>query len=129
MKLKGLNLYSIFKLPNLSKYNKEFLDVTIGKLTKSYDFKPKDLNGIKMKNLFVKPLEIMKSKLERRLESLSSLNPANKYIKLSANQNSFIKDCKRWLEKAIHTDIIVADESFTKEFKLTESGDIYKGEK
>ena len=101
---------------------------TIGKLTKSYDLKIKDIQGVKMKNLFIKPLDIMKSKLEKRLNAINMLIPTNKYIKLSGNQSTFIKECRKWLEKAINTDIIVADESFINEFNLTESGDIYKGD-
>ena len=128
IQIRDLNLSRVFKLPSLSKYNKDFLDVTIGKLTKSYDFKAKDINGTKMENLFINSLDTLKSKLTKRLDALNVLVPGNKFIKLSGNQTSFLKECKRWLEKAISSDAIISDDSFINEFKLTESGDIYRGE-
>ena len=118
----------IFKLPNLVEQKDDILDIKINKLVRSINSKSQDCQGTDMKNLFLSPVDIVKSKLEKRLKALECLSPINKHIKLSSNQSSFMRELKLWLEKAINTDFIIFDTEFINEFKLTESGDIYKGE-
>ena len=125
---KNLDNFWVFKLPSLQDKKEDILDIRIGKLVRLDNSKSQDFHESSMKNLFMNPIDIVKSRLEKRLKKLDRLSPLNKFIKLSSNQCSFMRELKRWLEKAINTDFIIFDEGFVNEYKLTESGDIYKGE-
>lgn len=92
-----------------------------------------------MKNLFQHPASMVKTKLKKRLAALKSLSSLNNNAQVSANQKTFMKECSNWLEKIItnygklkqyltFSLLDLKDKSLFNEFRLTESGDIFKGE-
>jgi hypothetical protein len=101
-------------------------DIAITDMTfDPYDIES-DEEGIELKNLFTKPTVFVKSKLEKRLKCIEKLKPAHKHIKLPKNLALFLRDCAIWLEKAVNNEEI-DEKELLKEFKLSESGDIFRG--
>ena len=115
------------KLPKIGSCDKDTLDIKINNLVKVQGVVT-DYSLHDSKYSFQKSNSLMQEKFEERLEDLRDLVPENKQIKLSTNQKSFILECGKWLQKAIENPGCFNDEAFIKQFKITESGDIYKGE-
>ena len=83
---------------------------------------------ITFNDLFWNSLDSMKSKLKVRLNGLKKIKPANESIELPTKFRTFLFDAIRWIESAIEAKEDINENEFFKEFKLSESGDIFKGE-
>ena len=63
-----------------------------------------------------------------RLNGLKKIKPARENIELPTKFRSFLFDAIRWIETALESKEEINEADFFKEFKLSESGDIFKGE-
>lgn len=126
----------------LNSHSKEILDITIARLTQSPTTAHQEQarsrtsqlgsvlclkykTGLEKAN---RSVAVMKGKFEERLSALGEVKAVNSKIKLSSNQKTFLRECSRWLQKGMDNQRFFNDDNYIKEFKLTESNDIFKGE-
>ena len=95
-------------------------------MTKSSS-KYEDIIGVDLKDLFDKFPIVIISKLQKRLEWIKEIKPANNKIKLYPKLKFFHIEWMTWLKRAIQSKGIYND-TFLQELKFTEGGDIFKGE-
>lgn len=80
------------------------------------------------KNLFSNPQEEIKRKLKLRLSDIRNIKPANNSINLPARLKSFLFEATQWLSGAANSTDDLNELDFFKDIKLSESGDIFKGD-
>jgi hypothetical protein len=115
----------------LNSYSQDVLDITIDRLTKSsLDHRNYQQKGTEKlpEKVINNSAKTMKLKFEKRLVEISIVQPASDKIKLSPNQDQFLKDCKKWLQKGINEPKYFDDDTFMAEFRWTETDDIFKGQ-
>ncbi|CAI2384134.1 unnamed protein product [Moneuplotes crassus] len=118
------------KLPKLEKSSEDILEDRINSLTRCFS-KESSKNEPKIFLKRGKSMDqnvIMMRKFAQRYEELLALKPATKKIKLSPNQKQFIRDCKKWLKRALQDPNLLQKEDFVDEFKWTQTDDIFKGQ-
>jgi hypothetical protein len=87
------------------------------------------VKDIKFKNLFDQSQEEIKMKLQTRLDGITNIKPSHININLPAKFSAFIAEVTIWLRNAINQGEAINKKEFLKEFKLTESGEIFQSEK
>ena len=97
-------------------------------ITSYFNQKMAENKEISYTNLLSESINVLKSKLKARLEGLKKIKPAHSNIELPSKFRVFLFDVTRWIETALLSTEDISDQEFFKEFKLSESGDIFKGE-
>ena len=85
------------------------------------------LQDVTFKNLFSYDSKEIKLKLAKKLAQIKEIGPAHPNIILPSKFVNFIFEVKQWLESGIRGIETLKEKEFFKYFKLTESGDIFKG--
>ena len=87
------------------------------------------LQDVTFKNLFAYPQDVIRAKLAKRMKELKMINPAHENIKLPPRFKTFILDVAQNLRDAISSVEDITAQTLLATFQLTESGDIFKGER
>ena len=104
----------------------EVLDNAIKDLTKG-PLKVVEEKDADFVNLYKHSPQVIKEKLERKLQIVDELKIANPAVKLSKGQVAFIRECKECLRNAIKT-VSEDKKDLFKGVRLTLSGDLFLGE-
>lgn len=87
------------------------------------------VKDIKFKDLFEQSQDEIKNKLQARLGGITNIKPSHMNINLPAKFSTFVAEVTIWLRNAINQGEAINKKEFLKEFSLTESGEIFQGEK
>ena len=107
--------------------NSKAIDTQIQKAVRKISANELKLQDITFKNLFSYDSKEIKLKLAKRLKQIKEIWPAHPNIKLPSKFVNFIFEVKQWLESGIRGIETLKENEFFKYFKLTEAGDIFKG--